>query len=211
MYALNFLPGMLILPISWLETVIQSKKLKSKTGFQRGKYGLRALGIFLGGLVVALGVLGRYRILIMLGETPFFGSCSDNNYLLLRIVLVVTVTGCFTGAFGVFWLCRRKIMLYAGDLMSPGIIEMMNKTVYYIGIISTIYTAINVGYAYFTSRPSDSAIRPAPLFYSGQFFCYLCMHVRLIKYFRYQCRKSLTPNPIIREAKFWDRLDKQVN
>ena len=44
-YAINFLPGVLIVPISWLETVIKSKKMKKKTGFRRGKYAIRAAGV----------------------------------------------------------------------------------------------------------------------------------------------------------------------
>mmetsp|Transcript_2053 Transcript_2053/g.3787 ORF Transcript_2053/g.3787 Transcript_2053/m.3787 type:complete len:567 (-) Transcript_2053:92-1792(-) len=185
LYAVNFLPGMLIVPISWIQTVLESKKMKKKANFRRGKYAIRAAGVFIGAGVVALGLMGLYRMMIAF------------------------VSGVFICSYAVFWISKKEILLYAGDLMSPGIVEMMDKTLKYIGFIVICYILLSLGYMYSTARPSEALFRPAPLFYSGQYACYICMHVRLIKYFRYQCHKSLRPDPILREATFWERADKE--
>ena len=78
-------------------------------------FAIRFARCSVGATVIALGTLGLYRIMMFM------------------------VSGVFICSYVVFWICRREILLYAGDLMSPGIVEMMNKTLRYVGFITFCY------------------------------------------------------------------------
>ena len=58
------------------------------------------------------------------------------------IVLVCT----FILSAGIYWWCKRKIMLFAGDLLSPGHIEIMETIVNAQGYIVIFYLVAAGGY-----------------------------------------------------------------
>jgi hypothetical protein len=183
MYSATFVPAFLVLPICWLENVIRSKKMKKAQDFKKSQNLLRITSVVVGLSVVSLQAVRLYR--------------------LSQIVIVGFLL------FGVFayYYCSKQILHYAGDMMPKGQKMAMNKTKYEITICVVVYLLCAVVYSRVTKKRNWGTFRPPAILIGLNMICVGLIHLFLIRYLRYQCRKNLAPSWFLREEQFWDYLD----
>ncbi len=185
-YSVLFLPSMLTLPICWLHNVIMSKKMKrKKSEFVRGKWGLRVSGGVLSIGVVVLQGMRLYR------ETNFLISC---------VLILMGV---------VFHVCSRHILNFAGKVMPRGQQLVMEHLTWELTVLIVLYSLFAAGYV-FTTNLRNWGTMP-PIFIGLDMSCLALMHILLLRYFRYQCRKWLTASWLLRENVTWKYFDFETN
>ncbi|GMI19919.1 hypothetical protein TeGR_g10066 [Tetraparma gracilis] len=182
-YTAVFVPAFLVLPICWIENVMASKKMKKKVNFQRSQTILRVSSVVVSLVIVVLQAMREYRI--------------SNAAVCFFLIASVAV----------YYRAAGEIIKYAGNMIPKGQRMAMTKTKYEVSVMAGLYLTFAVAYAATTNIRNWGTVRLPAVLVGLDMIVVGLIHLFLLRYLRYQCRKWIQPTFLLREEHFWAYLD----